>query len=217
MRLFSSNGACYAFSWRSTAEEGIHGTGLSLPLLQCIVLNPEFLAYAYHAAVVAAASTEVKEAIVKEIPTAKIEAMGLNLNLLASVRKLASKFNSLGFPRNLLMVFFLTAHFLLTDLMLETMKKMARRTSKEGRIANASSRQYHYSFPEGIRLDKINGQSGKYFIFFEGFIEFQRASESYRSCCYVCTNRRIRVGQVAEPDEHRLRVGSGQPLREEPG
>ncbi|KAF7116648.1 hypothetical protein RHSIM_RhsimUnG0020000 [Rhododendron simsii] len=74
----------------------------------CIVLNLEFLAYAYLVAVVAAASTgvgtetarvlalhaihvpmgvrsmasgkEVKEAIVKEIPTAKIEAMGLNLN-----------------------------------------------------------------------------------------------------------------------------------------
>ncbi|KAF7148428.1 hypothetical protein RHSIM_Rhsim03G0051600 [Rhododendron simsii] len=98
---------------RTVAEEGIHGTGLSLPLLQCIVLNPEFLAYAYHVAVVAAASIgigteiarvlalhgvhvpmgvrsmdsgkEVKEAIVKEIPSAKIEAMGLDLSLLASV------------------------------------------------------------------------------------------------------------------------------------
>ncbi|KAI8562560.1 hypothetical protein RHMOL_Rhmol03G0044700 [Rhododendron molle] len=49
-----------------------------------------------------ASGKEDKEDIVREIPTAKIEAMGLDLNLLSSVRKLASEFNSLALPLNLL-------------------------------------------------------------------------------------------------------------------
>ncbi|KAI8007405.1 hypothetical protein LOK49_LG07G00372 [Camellia lanceoleosa] len=51
-------------------------------------------------------------------------------------------------------------HFLLTNLLLETMKETVRTTSKEGRIVNVSSRQHQFSYPEGIRFDKINDQSG---------------------------------------------------------
>lgn len=50
-----------------------------------------------------AAGREVKEAIAKEIPTAKIDAMELDLSSMASVRKFASEFSSSGLPLNLLM------------------------------------------------------------------------------------------------------------------
>lgn len=44
-----------------------------------------------------------KEAIVKEIPTAKVDAMELDLSSMASVKKFASDFNSSGLPLNILM------------------------------------------------------------------------------------------------------------------
>lgn len=50
-----------------------------------------------------AAGRDVRETIVKEIPTAKVDAMELDLSSLASVRKFASDFNSTGLPLNLLM------------------------------------------------------------------------------------------------------------------
>ena len=49
------------------------------------------------------AAGEVKEAIVKEIPTAKIDAMELDLSSMESVRKFATEFNSSGLPLNILM------------------------------------------------------------------------------------------------------------------
>lgn len=49
------------------------------------------------------AGRKVKEAILKEIPTAKIDVMELDLSSLASVRKFASEYQSLGLPLNLLM------------------------------------------------------------------------------------------------------------------
>lgn len=49
------------------------------------------------------AGKEVKEAIVKEIPAAKVDAMELDLSSLASVRKFASDYNQSGRPLNLLM------------------------------------------------------------------------------------------------------------------
>ena len=50
-----------------------------------------------------AACREVKKAIVKEIPNAKVQAMELDLSSLASVRKFASEFKSSGLPLNILM------------------------------------------------------------------------------------------------------------------
>lgn len=49
-----------------------------------------------------AAGKDVKEAIVKEIPTAKIDAMELDLSSLSSVRKFALDFKSSGHPLNIL-------------------------------------------------------------------------------------------------------------------
>ncbi|KAK0596368.1 hypothetical protein LWI29_014996 [Acer saccharum] len=50
-----------------------------------------------------AAGKDVKEAIVEEIPSAKVDAMELDLSSMASVRKFASDFNTKGLPLNLLM------------------------------------------------------------------------------------------------------------------
>lgn len=128
-----------------------------------------------------AAAKDVKEAIVKEIPTAKIDAMELDLSSLSSVRKFASEYNSAGLPLNILInnagimatPFMLSkdkielqfatnhiGHFLLTNLLLDTMKKTARKSSKEGRIVNVSSEAHRFSYREGIRFDRINDPSG---------------------------------------------------------
>nr|GEV21806.1 hypothetical protein [Tanacetum cinerariifolium] len=126
-----------------------------------------------------AAGKQVQEAIVKEIPTAKVEAMELDLNSMASVRKFASDYNSSGQSLNLLInnagimmtPFMLSkdnielqfatnhlGHFLLTHLLLDNMKKTARQSKKEGRIVNLSSEAHRLTYPEGIRFDKINDE-----------------------------------------------------------
>lgn len=46
---------------------------------------------------------DVKDAILKKIPTAKVDAMELDLSSIASVQKFASEFNSSGLPLNILM------------------------------------------------------------------------------------------------------------------
>jgi len=46
---------------------------------------------------------DVKEAILKEIPSAKVDYMELDLSSMASVRKFASDFISSGLPLNILM------------------------------------------------------------------------------------------------------------------
>lgn len=128
-----------------------------------------------------AAGRDVKEAIVKEIPTAKVDAMELDLSSMASVRKFASDFNSSGRPLNLLInnagimatpymlskdnieLQFATnhlGHFILTSLLLETMKRTAKESSKEGRIVNVSSEAHRLAYREGIRFDKLNEESG---------------------------------------------------------
>ena len=49
------------------------------------------------------AAKDVKEAILKEIPIAKVDAMELDLSSMASVRKFASEFISSALPLNILM------------------------------------------------------------------------------------------------------------------
>lgn len=58
------------------------------------------------------------------------------------------------------MVFFSAGHFLLTNLLLDTMKKTARKTKKQGRIVNVSSEAHRITYREGIRFDKLNDQKG---------------------------------------------------------
>lgn len=49
------------------------------------------------------AAKDIKEAILKEIPSAKVDTMELDLSSMDSVKKFASDFNSSGLPLNLLM------------------------------------------------------------------------------------------------------------------
>lgn len=126
-----------------------------------------------------AAGKQVQEAIVKEIPTAKVDAMELDLSSMASVRKFASEYNSSGQSLNLLInnagimmtPFMLSkdnielqfatnhlGHFLLTHLLLDNIKKTANKSKKEGRIVNLSSEAHKFAYPEGICFDKINDE-----------------------------------------------------------
>ncbi|RDX77282.1 Short-chain dehydrogenase TIC 32, chloroplastic [Mucuna pruriens] len=122
----------------------------------------------------------VKETILKEIPSAKIDVMELDLCSMASVRKFAADFNSSGLPLHILInnagvmatPFMLTqdnielqfatnhlGHFLLTNLLLKTMKKTVQECNREGRIVILSSEAHRFAYGEGIRFDKINDES----------------------------------------------------------
>lgn len=179
------------FSARSTAEEvtqGIDGTGLTAIVTGASsglgIETTRVLALRGVDVIMAVRNLEagrnVKEAIVKEIPTAKIDVMELDLSSMASVRKFASDYNSSDLPLNLLInnagvmatPFMLSkdnielqfatnhlGHFLLTNLLLEAMKKTAVESGREGRIVNLSSEAHRFPYQEGIRFDKINDET----------------------------------------------------------
>ncbi|KAG5234576.1 short-chain dehydrogenase Tic32 family protein [Salix suchowensis] len=189
------------FSASSTAEdvtEGIDGSGLTAIVQVNFFLNPKRRASsgigAETARVLALrgvhvvmgvrnleAGREVKEAIVKGNPDAKVDAMDLDLSSMASVKKFAEDFKSLNLPLNLLInnagimatPFMLSkdsielqfatnhvGHFLLTNLLMETIRKTASASRKEGRIVNVSSRRHQFSYLEGIRFAKLSDPSG---------------------------------------------------------
>ncbi|KAK9724657.1 hypothetical protein RND81_05G090300 [Saponaria officinalis] len=123
------------------------------------------------------AGNEVKDKIVQEIPAAKVDTMELDLSSMASVRKFALEYKSSNRPLNLLInnagvmatpftlskdnieLQFATnhlGHFLLTHLLLDSMKKTSRESGREGRIVNVSSEAHCFPYPEGIRFDKLN-------------------------------------------------------------
>ncbi|KAK0595143.1 hypothetical protein LWI29_003943 [Acer saccharum] len=190
MGIFSRKGSS-GFSSSSTAEEvtqGIDGTALT-----AIVTGASSGIGAETARVLGlrgvhvimgvrnvAAGTEIKEAIVKEIPSAKVDVMELDLSSMASVRKFASDFISRDLPLNLIInnaaaatPFMLSkdniemqfatnhlGHFLLINLLLDTMKKTAKESGKEGRIVIVSSDAHKFTYGEGIRFDKINDETG---------------------------------------------------------
>jgi WW domain-containing oxidoreductase len=178
------------FSASSTAEEvtqGIDGTGLTTIVTGASngigTETARVLALRGVHVVMAVRNTEaggkVREAILKENPNAKLDVMELDLASMASVRKFALDYKSLGLPLNLLInnagvmsPFMLTkdnielnfgtnhiGHFLLTNLLLETMKSTARESQNEGRIVNVSSWAHNFPYREGIRFDKINDES----------------------------------------------------------
>ncbi|GAB2265180.1 Short-chain dehydrogenase TIC 32, chloroplastic [Dionaea muscipula] len=122
---------------------------------------------------------EVKDNIVKDIPASKVNVMELDLSSMASVRKFASEYNSSARPLNLLInnagvmsvpfmlskdnieLHFATnhiGHFLLTHLLLDTMKRTAKQSGKEGRIINVSSDAHR--FAKDIPFDKLNNEAG---------------------------------------------------------
>ncbi|KAH9603493.1 hypothetical protein KSS87_010009 [Heliosperma pusillum] len=180
MWLFGRKGAS-GFSWSSTAEEVTHGidaTGLT-----AIVTGASSGIGAETTRVLALrgvhvvmgvrnmdAGKKVKDKIVQEIPSAKVEAMELDLSSMTSTVNVSfvssnnagimatpfmlSKDNiELQFATNHL------GHFLLTYLLLDTMKKTARESGREGRIVNVSSEAHRFTYSEGICFDKLNDQS----------------------------------------------------------
>ncbi|KAK9265360.1 hypothetical protein L1049_003510 [Liquidambar formosana] len=203
MWIFGRKGPS-GFSACSTAEEvtqGIDGTGLTAIVTGSSsgigVETARVLALRGVHVVMAVrnmdAGKNVKESIIKEIPTAKIEVMELDLSSMASVRKFAKEYNSSGLPLNLLVnnagvmatpflgKFMLSqdnielqfatnhlGHFLLTNLLLETMKNTVCESKIEGRIVNLSSEGHRFAYREGIRFDKINDESGYKSIFAYG-------------------------------------------------
>ncbi|XP_050227865.1 short-chain dehydrogenase TIC 32, chloroplastic-like [Mercurialis annua] len=180
------------FSATSTAEQvtqGVDGTGLTAIVTGASsgigVETARVLALRGVHVVMAVRNVDaggnVKEAILKQIPSAKIDVMQLDLSSMASVRKFASEYISSGLQLNLLInnagimatPFMLSqdkielqfatnhvGHFLLTDLLLETMKKTARESNREGRIVNVASGGHLFAYREGIRFEKINDESG---------------------------------------------------------
>ncbi|MED6121129.1 Short-chain dehydrogenase TIC 32, chloroplastic [Stylosanthes scabra] len=187
---FSSKGPS-GFSSSSTAEEVTHGidaTGLTAIVTGASsgigAETSRVLAMRGVHVVMAVrnlnAAKQVRESILKEFPSAQVDAMELDLSSLDSVKNFASHFNSSGLPLNILInnagimacPFMLSkdniemqfatnhlGHFLLTNLLLDTMKNTSRQTKREGRIVNLSSEAHRFTYSEGIRFDKINDES----------------------------------------------------------
>ncbi|XP_065855906.1 short-chain dehydrogenase TIC 32, chloroplastic-like [Euphorbia lathyris] len=180
------------FSARSTAEQvtqGLDGSsltaivtgassGIGLETTRVLALRGVHVIMAVRNV---ETGTKVKDNILEQIPSAKVEVMQLDLSSMASVRKFASEYISSCLPLNLLInnagialapfslsqdnieLHFATnhlGHFLLTDLLLETMKNTSRESNTEGRIVNVASVGHDTVYPEGIRFDRINDQSG---------------------------------------------------------
>lgn len=191
MWLFSRKGFS-GFSSSSTAEEvteGLDGTGLTAIVTGASsgIGTETARVLALHGVHVVmgvrnvAASRDVKETLLKQNPSANVNAMELDLSSMASVKKFVAEFNSSGLPLNILInnagimatPFMLSkdnielqfatnhiGHFLLTNMLLENMKRTARESGKEGRIVNVSSRRHRFSYLEGIRFDRINDEAG---------------------------------------------------------
>ncbi|XP_022931508.1 short-chain dehydrogenase TIC 32, chloroplastic-like [Cucurbita moschata] len=188
------------FSARSTAEEvteGIDGNGLTAIVTgassglgeettRVLALRGVYVIMAVRNV---EAGKKVKEAVLKESPSAKIDVMELDLSSMESVRKFASDYIASGRALNILMnnagvmatPFMLShdgmelqfatnhiGHFLLTNLLLETMKKTVVECKKEGRIVNLSSEGHRLTYGEGVRFDKINDESEYRTIFAYG-------------------------------------------------
>ncbi|XP_068307443.1 short-chain dehydrogenase TIC 32, chloroplastic-like [Pyrus communis] len=188
--IFSKKGES-GFSVSSTAEkvtQGIDGSGLTAIVTGASsgigVKTSCVLALCRVHVVMAVrnmeAGSNIKEAILKEVPNAKIGVMELDLSSLASVRKFATDYTSSGLPLNILTnnagimatpfklskdnieLHFATnhlGHFLLTNLLLETMKTTSRERKTEGRIVNVSSLGHRYIYSDGFCFDKISDDS----------------------------------------------------------
>ncbi|KAI3920961.1 hypothetical protein MKW98_027671 [Papaver atlanticum] len=89
---------------------------------------------------ITAAGTTVKETILMETPSARIYVLELDLSSMASVRKFAEEFKAFS-------------HFLLTDLLLETMKWTASQSNIEGKIINVSSEGYKLAYRESCIME----------------------------------------------------------------
>ncbi|KAL3498866.1 hypothetical protein ACH5RR_041598 [Cinchona calisaya] len=160
MWIFERKGSS-GFSASTTAEEvtqGIDGTGLTAIVTgassgigkettRVLALRGVHVIMAVRNTII---GKTVKDEIVKEISVAKIEVMELDLSSMASVRKFAAEFEATG-------------HFLLTNLLLDTMKRTAAKSHLEGRIVNVSSVAHKMAYHEGIQFNKIN-EDARYWV-----------------------------------------------------
>ncbi|RZC92377.1 hypothetical protein C5167_003982 [Papaver somniferum] len=171
MWLLSRKGGQSGFSAYNTAEEVTHGIDASG--LTAIVTGSS------NGIGAETARMAVKETLVKETPSAKVYVLELDLSSMASVRKFVAEFKVLSLPLKILInnagticpyklspdkieLQFATnylGHFLLTDLLLETMKWTASQSNIEGKIVNVSSEGYKLAYREGIRFDRLNDES----------------------------------------------------------
>nr|XP_007152231.1 hypothetical protein PHAVU_004G112500g [Phaseolus vulgaris]ESW24225.1 hypothetical protein PHAVU_004G112500g [Phaseolus vulgaris] len=122
-------------------------------------------------------ANNLKKSILKEIPTAKVDVMKLDLSSMVSVQNFATEFNSTRLPLNILInnagicavPFMLSTdnvelqfainylgHFHLTNLLLDNMKKTTGESKVKGRIVNVSSTGHRFTYHGGIHFEKIN-------------------------------------------------------------
>ncbi|XP_035543930.1 short-chain dehydrogenase TIC 32 B, chloroplastic-like isoform X2 [Juglans regia] len=127
------------------------------------------------------AANAAKQQIFKDIETARVDVLKLDLCSMNSIKAFVAHFNALDVPLNILInnagvmfcpfqlsedgieMQFATnylGHFHLTNLLLEKMKNTARTTGIEGRIVNLSSIAHHHTYEHGIRFDNINDSVG---------------------------------------------------------
>ncbi|CAI0476204.1 unnamed protein product [Linum tenue] len=176
------------FSARSTAEEvteGIDATGLTAIVTGATsgigVDTTRVLALRGAHVVMAVRNVEagkkLKESILNEIPSAKIDVMQLELSSMASVRKFASEYIASCLPLNILInnagimappfslspdgieLQFATnhvGHFLLTHLLLDTMKKTARESNREGRISKVANILHAKELARRLKEEGVN-------------------------------------------------------------
>ncbi|WOL08448.1 short-chain dehydrogenase TIC 32, chloroplastic-like [Canna indica] len=123
------------------------------------------------------AANDAKKHILQTAPAARVDILELDLSSLKSVRAFADNFLSMNLPLNILInnagvmfcpyqlsvdgieLQFATnhlGHFLLTNLLLETMKKTAKKTGIEGRIVNLSSIAHLHTYKDGIIFNELN-------------------------------------------------------------
>uniref|UniRef100_A0A0E0DC19 Uncharacterized protein n=1 Tax=Oryza meridionalis TaxID=40149 RepID=A0A0E0DC19_9ORYZ len=129
------------------------------------------------------AGARVRDEILKQVPSAKIEILNLDLTSMSSVRRFAENFKALNLPLNILInnagvcfvpfklseddieLHFATNHiglFLLTDLLIEKMKVTAIESGKEGRVVMVASGAATVCY---VALHpQVAGVTGKYFV-----------------------------------------------------
>ncbi|KAG6518626.1 hypothetical protein ZIOFF_022106 [Zingiber officinale] len=182
------------FGSTSTAEqvtEGIDASGLTVIITggssgigaetaRVMALRGAHVIIGSRNTAVGLAAESLKQSILQDTPSARIDIIYLELNSQDSVRDFTDEFLSMNLPLNILInnacvmrcpfklsedgieMQFATnhiGHFLLTNLLLPKIKSTAAETGIEGRIVNLSSADHLTTYREGIRFDKINDEA----------------------------------------------------------